>query len=172
MMGPAIVLFPWAFSQSGILLGTILCLFGFVICYRTCVLVYRSTGDDPEYYITLGRVWGKWAYYLSLIATLFIAIAAVCSLYILMTQNLYLEIVAFINWAGKDFESVETVDFGTFSQLYVALILFFFQAMIVVKKDLSIFIVLSSYGAYFIILSVLFIIAVGVYSFTNTTFEI
>jgi hypothetical protein len=40
------------------------------------------------------------------------------------------------------------------------------------KKDLTIFIKIASYGSFFIISLILFIIGVGIYSTTNTNFEV
>lgn len=43
---------------------------------------------------------------------------------------------------------------------------------ITAKKDLSIFIKIISYGAYFVSLLIITIVGFGIYSFTNTDFEL
>ena len=40
------------------------------------------------------------------------------------------------------------------------------------KKDLKIFIKLASYGTFFIMALILFIIGVGIYSLTNTSYDV
>lgn len=40
------------------------------------------------------------------------------------------------------------------------------------KKDLSIFIKITSYGSFFIISLILFIVGIGFYGFSNTKYEI
>jgi hypothetical protein len=42
----------------------------------------RVAGNDKEYFDTLYKYWGKWAYYCGSISTLLIIIAAVASYFI------------------------------------------------------------------------------------------
>ena len=118
MVGSGIVSLPWTFQESGFLLGLIICLVGLVASYRTCILMIRCAGNDNEYFDTLYKYWGKWAYYLGFISTLLIMIAAVTAYFINLSSMLYYLLLAILEWTGainKDFEPVTTVDFGTFS---------------------------------------------------------
>ncbi len=54
----------------------------------------------------------------------------------------------------------------------MALIVFVIEFVITLKKDLSIFIRLVSFGSIFIISLILFIIGFGFYAFATTDFEI
>jgi hypothetical protein len=49
--------------------------------------------------------------------------------------------------------------------------IFSVQIFITMKKDLSAFIDIMRFGTYFITALILFIVAVGVYSLTNTDFQ-
>ena len=171
MIGSGIVTLPWAFGQSGFLLGTIICLIGLVISYRTCILMIRAAGNDNEYFDTLYKYWGKWAYYSGFISTLLIMVAAVCAYFVILSQMLYFITLALLKWIARtDVSPVTTADFSVYSLAYVALFIFVLEFFITLKKDLSIFIRLVSFGSIFIISLILFIIGFGFYAFSNTDF--
>jgi amino acid permease len=98
MIGSGIVALPWTFGQSGFLLGLIICIIGLIISYRTCILMIRAAGNDPEYFDTLYKYWGKWAYYCGFISTLLIMVAAVCAYFVILSQMLYFILLALIEW--------------------------------------------------------------------------
>ena len=53
MAGTALSVLPWAFQQSGVLLGTLLCFVAFVFSFYTCLLVMKTAGNDVDYTDTL-----------------------------------------------------------------------------------------------------------------------
>ena len=59
MVGTAVTSLPWAFQQSGMMLGLLGTLVGFFISYYTCMLIIRMAGDDPDYCETLRKFYGK-----------------------------------------------------------------------------------------------------------------
>jgi hypothetical protein len=133
----------------------------------------RAAGNDPEYFDTLYKYWGKWAYYLGFISTLLIMVAAVCAYFVILSQMLYFIMLAFIEWIGKEpFTPITEADFSHFSLAYMALIVFTVEFVITLKKDLTIFIKLMSFGSIFIISLILFIIGFGFYAVANTDFQI
>jgi amino acid permease len=85
MLGSGVVSIPMAFNSSGFVLGIIVCIIGAIICSRTCILMIRTAGNDNEYFDTLYKYWGKWAYYIGAIATILIMIAALCSYFIILS---------------------------------------------------------------------------------------
>ncbi len=85
MTGSGIVSIPVAFESAGFLLGIIICILGVIASCRTCILMIRTAGEDKEYFDTLYKYWGKWAYYVGAIATILIMFAAVCSYFIIMS---------------------------------------------------------------------------------------
>ena len=85
MVGSGLVTLPWAFQNSGFLLGLIISIIGVLICYRTTILMIRTAGNDDEYFHSLYKFWGNWAYYLGLFSTLLIILAAVCAYFIMMS---------------------------------------------------------------------------------------
>jgi amino acid permease len=101
MIGSGIVALPWTFENSGFLLGLLICIVSLIVCYRTCILMIRTAGNDDEYFDTLYKYWGRWAYFSGLISTLLIIIAAACAYFIIMSQMLYPIILALIEWIFK-----------------------------------------------------------------------
>lgn len=116
MVGSGIVALPWTFGQSGFLLGTIICIIGLIISYRTCILIIRVAGNDEEYFDTLYKYWGKWAYYCGFIATLLIMVAAVTSYFINLSQMLYRIVLALLEWIfSVHIDPVSAARFDVFS---------------------------------------------------------
>jgi amino acid permease len=169
MLGSGIVALPWTFSNSGFLLGIIICLVSLGVSYRTCILMIRTAGNDKEYFDTLFKYWGRWAYYVGILSTLLIMFAAVCSYFVILSQMLYPIILALIEWIFRHpLPLITEARFDVFSQAYIAIIIFFIEVIIVCKRDLSIFIKVMSYGSFFIVALMLFIVGVGFYGMFNT----
>ena len=59
MVGSGLVLVPWAFSNSGILLGSILVLVAFSMSFTTQYFVMKAAGNDTDYTETLKKTFGK-----------------------------------------------------------------------------------------------------------------
>jgi hypothetical protein len=133
----------------------------------------RAAGNDNEYFDTLYKYWGKWAYYSGFISTLLIMVAAVCAYFVILSQMLYFISLAILKWVFlTDVTPVTDAKFDCYSLAYVALFIFVLEFSITLKKDLSIFIKLVSFGSIFIISLILFIIGFGFYAFANTDFVI
>jgi len=133
----------------------------------------RVAGNDKEYFDTLYKYWGRWAYYCGFISTLLIMVAAVTSYFINLSQMLYSIILALADWiTNSKIEPVNNADFAKFSLAYMALVVFIMEVIITAKKDLSIFIRMVSFGSAFIIALIVFIIGFGFYGLGSTTYEI
>ena len=129
----------------------------------------RCAGNDKEYFDTLYKYWGKWAYYCGFISTLLIMVAAVAAYFINLSSMLYYIALALGDWiTANDFKPVNSADFSTFSLAYMAIIVFLIELLVTSKKDLSIFIRLMSYGSAFIIALIVFIVGFGFYGVGTT----
>jgi hypothetical protein len=86
---------------------------------------------------------------------------------------LYPNILALIKWTvGVTMPLHDgAAEFDSFSQSYTAVALYFICLAVCMKRDLSIFMILTSYGAIAIISILVFIISVGFYSIGNTKFR-
>ncbi len=175
MVGSGIVSLPWTFQESGFLLGLIICLVGLVVSYRTCILMIRVAGNDKEYFETLYKYWGKWAYYCGFISTLLIMVAAVTAYFINLSSMLYYIALALGEWIinpAVPYKPVNNADFSTFSLAYMAIVVFVIEMLITAKKDLTIFIRLMSYGSAFIMALIVFIIGFGFYGLGTSHYEV
>jgi len=59
MIGAGLVTLPWAYQQSGLLVGLVLTLLAFAISYYTQLVVLRTSGTDIDYTFTAKRVFGQ-----------------------------------------------------------------------------------------------------------------
>lgn len=76
MVGTTIVTMPWAFQQSGMILGFIIALCSFIISYYTTTLVVSSAGNDPDFCITLKKYYGNVGYYAGVGSNLLVMLGA------------------------------------------------------------------------------------------------
>jgi len=117
MIGSGIVTLPWTFYHSGMILGITICFTSFVVSLRTCILILRLTGPGDDFYDTMRKYWGKPGYYLTMVLTLIIIQTACTAYFLIMTQNLYPNILAIIKWTtGNQLPMINTPgDFSQFS---------------------------------------------------------
>ena len=59
MCGTGLVTIPWAYQQSGIVLGIFLTFVAFAFSFYTCYLVLKTAGNDIDYTDTLWKQFGK-----------------------------------------------------------------------------------------------------------------
>lgn len=70
MVGTGLLTIPWAFGQSGFILGLskydlcpnlnlVITFIQFAVSYYTCYLVLKVAGDDDDYTDTLKKYFGK-----------------------------------------------------------------------------------------------------------------
>lgn len=67
MVGSAMTTIPWAFQQSGILMGIFISFIGFLTSYYTCSLIIKTAKKDTDYIFTLKKYFGKQGFYIGLI---------------------------------------------------------------------------------------------------------
>lgn len=89
MIGTGVMTFPWAFHQAGLVLGILITVISCGFSLQTCILSIRIVAPKDDFYDTMGRYWGRFGFYLSVIGTLILAITAATSYFIVMAQMLY-----------------------------------------------------------------------------------
>ena len=67
MVGTGLVTIPWAYSESGIVLGTILTIVAFVIAFTTQYYIMVTAGSDIDYTDTLKRTFGTKGFYIGMV---------------------------------------------------------------------------------------------------------
>ena len=96
MAGTGMVTIPWAFQQSGILLGIGLTMIAASISFYTCYLVIRTAGNDLDYTDTLKKQFGKKGWVLGMVAFIMNLFVPVILFFQLLAQNLFPIILAII----------------------------------------------------------------------------
>ena len=90
-----------------------------------------------------------------------------------MSQLSYPIFLAVYAWTtGTHPKPITEPDLSQFSSSYTAFFLFAVSVIICSKKDLAIFIKLTSIGVFFVVTLLLFITGVGVQGLNNTTYQI
>lgn len=63
MVGTGLVTIPWAYSESGIILGSLLTIGAFCVSFTTQYFVMKAAGEDSDYTETLKKTFGKRGWY-------------------------------------------------------------------------------------------------------------
>jgi len=98
MIGTAVVSLPWAYQQSGLMLGLIITFFSFLVSFYTCKLIVDASIHDKDYSLTLKKYYGMTGFYLGLLCPCALIVGAVVVFYVVMCQCLYPLILAIITW--------------------------------------------------------------------------
>lgn len=102
-----------------------------------------------------------------------IVVGAVVVYFVVMCQCLYPLILCIISWcSGETYTYYTKTVFNHFSQGYCGFIMYPILIALTSKKDLSIFMKVGSIGVVFILFLMVFLVAVGIKSLTNTHFSL
>lgn len=119
MIGSSMLTIPWAFSNSGIVLGIIISLITFIIAFYTCYLYIKLAGTDEDFSDTVYKYYGKYGWVVTMAFSNFLMFAVVVIYYELMSQSLFPIIAAIIEWIWKEHVSLDTdFDLSKFSLTY------------------------------------------------------
>lgn len=58
MIGSAVVSLPWAYQQSGLIIGCMITCSSFLVSYYTCYLVIHASRRDSDFFDTVKRYYG------------------------------------------------------------------------------------------------------------------
>ena len=89
MAGTGIVCMPWAYQESGVLLGIALTFVAFMLSFLTCWMVIVTAGDDVDYTDTLRRYFGQKGWNVGMVCFIVNLYVAILIFFQLMAQNLY-----------------------------------------------------------------------------------
>lgn len=168
---------PWAFQQSGILMGIFVSFLGFITSYYTCSLIIKTAKKDSDYIFTLKKYFGKQGFYIGLIGPTILIFGAITVYFVVIVQSLYPLILVVlvkifkINIAFIDPNVAPYSHFETFSATYVALIMYVVLVTVSLKKELTVFMRMGSIGAFCVLCLIAFTVGYGILSLTNTNFK-
>lgn len=178
MAGSAIVSLPWAFQETGLLLGIIISFTSFLISFYTCYLIIETAKKDKDYIFTLKKYFGKTGYYIGLIGPTILIFGAITVYFVVIVQSAYpLWLVLIDKVFKKDIHFVDPnvspyYDFKEFSASWIAFIEFFKVLFLSMRRDLAIFVKLGFLGAACVTFMIVFVIIYGVIGLSNTEYEI
>ena len=173
MVGSSLLTIPWAFSNSGIVLGIFISFITFIIAFYTCNLYIKLAGNDTDFADTVYKYFGKYGWIITMLFSNLLMFAVVVIYYELMSQALFPIIAAIIEWIWKNEVDLDTnLRLNSFSLFYTCIGLTIILFPVISKKDISLFIKLNSFGVLFVCIILLFILSYGFYSFGNTNFKI
>lgn len=113
MVGSGLVFVPWAFSTSGILLGSILVLVAFSMSFTTQYFIMKAAGNDDDYTETLKKTFGKKGWIAGMVLFIFMLSIPITLYMQLLSQFLFPIILFFIELATNQERQLETaVDFS------------------------------------------------------------
>lgn len=96
MVGSGLVFVPWAFSNSGILLGSCLVMIAFIFSFMTQYFIMKAAGNDIDYTDTLKKTFGKKGWIVGMSLFIFQLSIPIIIYFQLLTQFLYPIILFFI----------------------------------------------------------------------------
>ena len=172
MVGSGLVTIPWAYSQSGIVLGLMLTVLAFVISFSTQYYVMKAAGNDLDYTDTLKKTFGRRGWYFGMILFIIMLFIPIIILFQLLSQFLYPVLLVIVEIFTKEDRKISfDTDFSTFSYSYTCFIVFMLLWFLTMKRDVSIFIKLNSIGVIFTIIIICSVIGIGVYALAVSDYE-
>lgn len=157
----------------------------FLVSFYTCQLIVDASKHDKDYSLTLKKYYGKLVhinnkltdfvgtvgFYIGILCPTCIVVGAVVVYFVVMCQCLYPLVLCIATWCtGIEYDFQTKSVYNTFSQAYCGFIMYPVLIALTLKKDLSIFMKVGSVGVVFILFLMVFILAVGIKSFSNTEF--
>ncbi|CDW86646.1 UNKNOWN [Stylonychia lemnae] len=172
LLGASLVTIPWAFSNAGLVLGSLIIMLSFAISYYTCWLILKLAKDEEQDFTeTLQRYFGKFGSYLGILSAIFALMIPLMFFFQIICQTLFPSIIAMTSTLQNPTIDLYP-DFSKFSYSYTCLAIFALLFIVSLKKDLKIFIKINSFGVIFTIIIILFLIGVGVSALQDTNFEV
>ena len=125
-IGSAVVTLPWAFQQSGVLLGCTISFTSFIASYYTCQLIVNCAKKDSDFSDTIRRYYGKYyiislifdvlgtiGFYIGTIMSALILYGVLIVYFVIQTQLLYPLTLACYAWStGNDPAYLSEPTFG------------------------------------------------------------
>mmetsp|Transcript_5400 Transcript_5400/g.9077 ORF Transcript_5400/g.9077 Transcript_5400/m.9077 type:complete len:256 (-) Transcript_5400:765-1532(-) len=119
-------------------------------------------------------------WYIGLIGPTILIFGAITVYFVVIVQSIYPLIFSILknlfkldlSYRDPNKEDPTFYDFNHFSASYIALAMYVILVSVSMRKDLSIFIKLSSVGVVCVITLILFVICIGIYSLTNSHYKI
>ena len=167
MIGCGTVTIPWAFQQSGIMLGVVLtavaCIFAFVTNY----LLLRVAGKDTNFSDTMHRYFPSCGWAVSMGCFIVNFYVGIILFFQVLSQSLY-PIILFAMGSEAPIET--KTDWSQFSLSYSCLILLVIVLIMTAPRDTAYVQKINAFGVVFVMIFLLFIMYNGFKSMTSTNY--
>ena len=167
MIGCGTVTIPWAFQQSGILLGIfftgLACAFSFLTNY----LLLRVAGTDTDFSATMHKYFPRLGWPLSMVFFIINFYVGIILFFQVLSQSLYPIILYAI---GSDAQMELTTDWSQFSLSYTCLLLLVLVLIMTAPRDTMYVQRVNAFGVVFVIIIILFIVSTSFQAIPDTKF--
>lgn len=180
MIGSTTVSIPYNVYLAGIVPTIFIgLLYGF-ICYFTCSIYVKLSGNDEEFanivfsyfHYAFGKKSGKIGKTIQLLFNLMINVGATFVYFLIINQNFYPCLCLFLKIFGCDLNSQDIAPhFNQFSIFYCSLLVCIVVFPLTILKEMGCLVKFNSLGIYFVSGLLLFVIYSGIASLTNTNFH-
>lgn len=167
MIGCGTVTLPWAFQQSGILLGILLTALSCAFCFTTNYLQLRTAGKDTNFSDTMHRYFPTYGWSISMGCFIINFYVALILFFQVLSQSLY-PMILFVS--GSDAAIEMTTDWSQFSLSYTCLILLAIVLLMVLSRDTAYIQKVNAFGVVFVVIFLIFIVCNGVKAMLTTSY--
>ena len=174
MVGSSLLTLPWAFAHAGMLIAFLIAMISGLSSMYTCLLIVKNAKrTELDFGDTAERFYGSKGRICNLMSSVLLMLGATLGYYELLTQSLYPCIQGVINLIKHDTNptDIHNISLSSFSLTYVCLGMSVILFIIFLKRDISCFIILNSFGVLFVLMIIFFNIGYAVYGFTNTSYS-
>lgn len=112
MAGSSVLTLPWAYLQSGLVLGFTITTVGFVVSLWTCLLCISVTDPRGDFFDAVRVYMGPCNQGLAILSFLMICESAIIAQFMVSSQMMYPTLLAFVHLcSGVDLPQVPANDF-------------------------------------------------------------
>lgn len=167
MIGCGTVTIPWAFQQSGILLGIFITAIACLFAFTTNYLLLRVAGSDTNFSDTMHRHFPSCGWSISMACFIINFYVGIILFFQVLTQSLYPILLFAI---GSDAPIEMTTDWSQFSLSYTCLILLVIVLGMTAPRNTSYIQKVNAFGVVFVVIFLLFIVSNGMKSLKTTEY--
>ena len=181
LIGSSTVSMPYNVYQAGIVPSIVLCIIYGFLAFYTCKIYVDFGVKEADFSSTVERYFGKVfgpkigkiCKNIQIIFIISLTTGGFMIYFLIMSQNLYSVSCLILNNIGFDIDEQNLKpEFGRFSIIYLGFILSILIFPLIMKKEVSFLVKISSFSAYCVSALIIYAIYTGISSMINTDFHI
>ena len=168
MVGSGTVTIPWAFQQSGVVLGVLLTAIACMLAFSTNYMILRVAGKDTNFSDTMHRYFPTYGWPVSMGCFILNFYVGIILFFQVLSQSLY-PILLFL--MGKEVAELDlSTNWSQFSLSYTCLILLGIVLLMTAPRETSYIQKVNAFGVVFIVIFLVYVVFNGVKAMTDTSF--